>query len=191
MSEISERTLLTEKPNVFLYALEATRLPFLSLFALVLILGLMFRIRTDQLPVEVMVRIVLVLYGGGCFLFFWYVALLARNIELLVTDKRVAVRLTIFGYSRDKISIPLSLIEGIETRTYNGHYGSVYFTRFDPTTDFPPRSSAKLTTRTDCASFWLSMPLSSPPLTGFYGFKNFEAFANLVSQAQRRLWGRA
>jgi hypothetical protein len=179
----SEEVLFARRPNAVLYALEATRVYFLEMLFLVLVCSVAFRFRTDQLPLEFIIRLAAVLYGLGCCVLFVGAFLRARGTELVVTQTKAVVRNSFLGRTRDRVSVPIHLIAEIETRTCGGRRESVRLTRWKA--DSFHSGPAKLTRRTDCASFWLSMPVSSPPLAGFYGFEGFDAFAELVLELQR------
>jgi hypothetical protein len=195
------------KPNVFLYAFEASR------FYLVLTLGIAFAVMPlayfkTGLPIGgLMLRIVFSVYAVMSVIFLILVILLALCVEFIVTNKRAIVRVALVRVN-DNISIPLETIRTIEVRSYSARYGSVYFDRdvvslpsglqFDgglgsQTSDhlrsasFGPvvgraRRVANLIVKPGRA--WLSMPSTSPGLSGFYGFRQFETFANLILELQ-------
>jgi hypothetical protein len=204
---IDEMIKFRAKPNVILYAFEASR------FYLVLTLGIALAVmplayfRTG-LPIGgLMLRIVFSVYAVMSVIFLMLVTLLALCVEFIVTNKRAIVRVALVRVN-DNISIPLESIRAIEVRSYSARYGSVYFDcdeasppiglQFDDglgsqTSDhlrsasFGPvvgraRRVANLIVKPGRA--WLSMPSTSPALSGFYGFRQFETFANLILELQ-------
>jgi len=134
---------------------------------------------------------------------FLVAAVIARQLVFVVTNRRVVVRFSFCGKIIDRISIAVKAVNRIETNSYDSSYGSVYLKSVkvlarQNSKDGEPESQSSTT---QCApnepcgvaipikrgggSIWRSMPLSSPPLYGFYGFKRFDAFANLISEQQR------
>jgi hypothetical protein len=75
-------------------------------------------------------------------------------------------------------SIPIEDVASVEVRTYGQQYGSVYLERCKAGRGEPRRRPINI--KTGNASIWLSLPSSWPALVGFYGFRNFDAFANLI-----------
>ena len=205
--EFDEVIKFRAKPNVFLYAFEASR------FYLVLTLAIAFAVMPlayfkTGLPIGgLMLRVVFSVYAVMAVIFFILVVLLALCVEFIVTNKRAIVRVALVRVS-DNVSIPLETIRTIEVRSYGARYGSVYFDRgeallpngfrsddglgspasnhlrsasFGPAIG-PARRVANLIVKPGKA--WLSMPSSSPALSGFYGFRQFDTFVNLVVELQ-------
>jgi hypothetical protein len=197
------------KPNVFLYTFEASRF-YLVLFLGIAFAVMPVAYLKTGLPIGgLMLRIVLSVYGVLSIIFLVLVALIALCVEFIVTNRRAIVRLTLGGVN-DNVSIPLESIRTIEIRSYGKRYGSVYFDRdealppdglqfYDGTSSqtsdylraasFSPavartRRVANLVVRQGRALAWLSMPSTSPALSGFYGFRQFDTFANLILELQ-------
>jgi hypothetical protein len=194
---------------VFLYALEASRYYFVVMLALSFALVPVVHFKTG-LPIGgFMLLLVLTVYGTLSSILFVVVVFAARCVEFIITNKRVIVRVSLMRRIKDNISIPIESIKSIEVRSYNARYGSVYFKcdeasplddlescdgsrlqtsdhsllpSFDPAVD-RRRHLASPVVRSDRVSIWLSMP-SSPPLSGFYGFREFDTFAKLVAELQ-------
>jgi len=197
------------KPNVFLYALEASRFYLVVTFGIALAMMPVAYLRTG-LPIGgLMLRIVFSIYGLMSIILLAFAALFALCAEFIVTNKRAIVRLTLAGVY-DNVSIPLESIRTIEIRSYSTRYGSVYFNCDDassldglesndesqlqisddlggePFSAIVRRSRhvASLIVKPSRALAWLSMPSTSPALSGFYGFRQFGTFANLILELQ-------
>ena len=202
---IDEDVRFRVRPNAFLYALEASR------FHLVVALAISFAIMTfvqfrTGLPIgRFMLVLALEIYGLLSLVFFLFLVFLARGIEFVITNKRVIMRVSLMGRVKDNISLPIELIIRIEVRFYNSRYGSVYFEcdeapcldDLEPYDDSPqsglvsfsrradrPRRLASVIVKSGWVPMWLSMRVTSAPLSGFYGFKHFDAFAKLVPELQ-------
>jgi hypothetical protein len=188
---------LKVKPNPWLYALESTRAYFL--FFLVIAAAINFlpifgkRIGIDGLSLIAELTTYAVLMG----LFYLCVAAVTRRSEFVITQERVIVRQSMAGTTRDMVSVPIEEIGHVEVRSYGERFGSIYLKRNarangrsrwkstdtlpgnpTPTTDGP--QPASITNRGGPLWIWLSMPTTSPPLFGFYGFIQYEAFARLI-----------
>jgi hypothetical protein len=172
------------KPNAFLYASEALRLFFVSALAITLVLLPVAHLRTGLPIAGLMLRIALTVYCTFACFFFVFVFFLACCTEFIVTDKRVIVRRTLIGRMCDKISIPIESIVTVELRSYSAYYGSVYFI-WDQAVR--TRRIANLVVKRGWAAAWLSMPSTSPALSGFYGFRDFDGFAKLILEQQAKL----
>jgi hypothetical protein len=208
---IDEVVRLRVKPNVFLYALEASRYFFVAALPLLFFSMLVAHFRTG-VPIGsgLMLQVALSIYALLSFIFFVLMVFMARHVEFIITNKRVIVRASLLRRVKDNISIPIGSIKRIEVRSYNARYGSVYFDddeaapladlrryddsrsqildpsrppSFDPAAD-RTRRLATLDVRSDWASIWLSMP-SSSSRSGFYGFEHFDTFAKLVAELQQ------
>jgi hypothetical protein len=187
---------LKVKPNAFLYALEASRLPLLMMLALLAPLFAFALLKTG-VPIGLATRMTLIVYGIGCVMFLAGVMIAARCMVFMITNKRVIVRTSVLGKISDKISISIGSIESIEVRCYDARHGSVYLncTKTLPDhvsrSDIPddtrpvslhgpvkqPRPLASPKVRSGRASIWFSTPSS---LAGFYGFRDFDTFATLI-----------
>jgi hypothetical protein len=192
---------LTVKPNAFLYTVEATRSYLLIMLAMVALLVPYVHFRTG-LQIGLATQIALIVCGVLAPIFFIVVMIGAHCMAFLITDKKVIARMSIMGRIDDKISIPIKSIENIEVRSYNALYGSVYLKCYKESRDRGSRSDTSdgshpaslhrpviqprplAIVRPGRASIWLSMPWSSPPLAGFYGFGHFEAFVSLIIERQ-------
>ena len=178
---IDEIVRLKVKPNVLLYAFEASRYYFVVTLAILLVLIPVIHFETG-LPIGgLMLKIVLTTYCVLLSIFFALVLFVAHCMEFIVTSKKVIVRASLMGRVKDNISIPIRSIKTIEIRSYNARYGSVYF-KCDGTS--PLGRTAKLVARSGWVPIFWSMPSSSPPLSGFYGFRHFHALAKLVAELQ-------
>jgi hypothetical protein len=206
---IDEVVRFKTKPNALLYALEASRYYFVVTLAMSFALMPVAHFKTGLPIYGLMLPIVLTVYGALLSTFFVLVVFVARCVEFIVTNERVIVRVSLMKRMNDNVSIPIKSIRRIEVRSYNARYGSVYFKcneasplddmkscdgsrsqisdhsrppSFDPPVD-GSRRLANLVVRSDWGAIWLSMP-SSPPLSGFYGFRHFDTFAKLVADLQ-------
>jgi hypothetical protein len=124
-------------------------------------------------------------------------------LTIIATNQRVIVRFSGWGMATtDGISIAIEAIKRIETNSYGATYGSVYFEsnkaspgktsrnsehafskqRAPPYISNAPRDVAVPIKRT--VSIWRSMPFA-PGLFGFWGFKRFDEFANIVSEQHK------
>jgi hypothetical protein len=168
-----------EKPNAFLYSLEATRawILFMLCFNVVQVLLLHF---AKGAPIAFMVKLTLLI---DCVLFAIFVVavmLRALGITFIATNKNVIVRFTPFGGAAREVSIPIEDIKSIEVRCYGTRYGSVNLERYKDLYEALPRRPVNLKERQGWGSIWFSLPWGWPPLIGFYGFKNYGAFARLI-----------
>ncbi len=209
---IDEVVRLRVKPNVLLYAFEASKVYFVVMLAMAFVLLPAAHFKSG-LPIGgLMLAITLTGFSAIFSIFFVAVILAGRCMEFIITNSRVIVRASFMRDVRDNISIPIESIRRIEIRRYNARYGSVYFEWDDappldglPASNVSPRNVfdhsrvspddpaagrsrhfANLVVRPGWAPIWLSMPSSSPPLSGFYGFRHFDTFAKLVAELQAR-----
>jgi hypothetical protein len=202
MNDLVDETIrLKIKPNAFLYAIEATKIYLLALSFVFVIIPAHF-IKGDAVPLYIWTRMALTFYFGTFLVIFVGMLVIAPGIAFIITNKRVVLHVSVMG-AGDRISIPIDSIESIEVRSYNARYGSVYFEccetpdkilssgYSDPSQpgsshqskDRPSRR-ASLTVKPGWAAIWFSAPYTRPPGCGFYGFKNFDAFARLIVEQQ-------
>jgi hypothetical protein len=166
-----------EKPNAFLYALEATRIciPFLLCFGVVQVLLLHF---AKGVSVAFLAKLTLLVVCMMFPIFFLVVMLIAFCLVFIVTSKSVIVRISPFVGESRQMSIPIEDVESIEVRKYGPRYGSVYLVRYKDL--YEALSWRLVDVKRAQASIWFSLPWGWPPLTGFYGFRNYDAFARLI-----------
>jgi|SRR5665213_1392067 len=191
---------LRVKPNVFLYAFEASQFYLVVMLAMSLMLMLAFHFKAGAPISGLMLLIVLTVYVVIFSIFFVGMAFVAHCTEFIATNKTVIVRASLMGRTKDNTSIPIQSIKGIEVRSYSSRYGSVYFECdeatppdgfrsriFDHSCPVPPdppldrsRHPVNVVLRFGWAPKWSSMTSTS----GFYGFRNFDTFAKLVAELQ-------
>jgi len=183
------------KPNAFLYALEATRIHFLALLGVgVFSIGIGYL--RFPVPISILLLLFLMAIASSFLLMFVFTVAIACCAEFLITDNRAVVRFRWMGRVDDKISVALSSVKSIEVRSYNSTYGSVYLKKalddqrararqkFRWTRANVPTEPAQTLVIWNKASIWLAIPLSSPPLSGFYGFRGYDAFARAIVDSQ-------
>jgi hypothetical protein len=201
--EDDEVILFEERPNVFLYALEATRIGFL-IGAVAVFAGLLV-IYSKGLHVSVVHLAFLELIGYvlGMFCFFLAGVFKACFFTIIATNRRAVVRFSGWGMATtDGVSIEIEAITRIETNSYGATYGSVYLKSDEASRHKSSRSSEHAFSEqrvppyisdepSDLAvpikrtvSIWRSMPFT-PRLYGFYGFKRFDGFASIVSERRK------
>jgi hypothetical protein len=194
------------KPNALLYAVEASRLFFILMLVVALLLMLVAHLATGIPVGGFMLGIVAAVYGAMSVIAFVAVVCFARCMEFIVTNKRVIVRASLMGRTQDNISIPIESISSIEVQPYNACYGSVYFEWGSalPLENLPHDGSRSQISNYSCPAFnsaadrsrrvgnlvvrsrpmWRSITSTAPPLSGFYGFRHFNSFAELVAELQ-------
>ncbi|WP_213735830.1 hypothetical protein [Bradyrhizobium sp. dw_411] len=201
--EDDEVILFEQRPNVFLYALEVTRIGY-PLVAVALLASLSV-IYFKGLHVN-MVRLALLelfSYVLGNLCFFLVAISKACFLTVIATNRRAIVRFSGWGIATtDGVSIAIEAITRIETNSYGATYGSVYLEsdqasrrkssknskhtfseqRAPPYISGEPSDVADPIKRT--VSIWRSMPFA-PRLYGFYGFKRFDEFARIVSERHK------
>lgn len=198
----NETVRFSVKPNPFLYALEFTRHTLLAVTAVLLWTGIpiwpgIYFGRTGAL-------LLLTAYALLGLLLFIVAYVAACHLMFVVTNKRAIVRSSFWGKTRDRRSIAIESVKHIAITSYGARYGSVYLT-YDKTapreistadeSDYPQpgsirrardeeaRASAPIE-RTN--SIWHSMT-TWPRLLGFYGFKGFDEFANIISEQKNSI----
>jgi hypothetical protein len=201
--EEDEVILFEEHPNVFLYALEATRIGFL-VTAVAMFAGLLV-VYFEGLHVSVVSAAILAfgLYVLGNFCLFLATVFKACFLTIIATNQRAVVRFSFWGMATtDGISIAIKAIKRIETNSYGSTYGSVYLESNKTSLGKISRNSEHVfsehrapqyisTVPHDVAvpikrtvAIWRSMPFVVGTY-GFYGFKRFDEFANIVSEQHK------
>ena len=178
-----EVTLFAAKPNALLYAVEAARFGFVMLAVVFAYIPLGY---FAGWPMRFTALMTLFSYFLGNVVLFVAAAVIACRLAFVITNRKIIVRLSVWGKTIDKISIASGSVVRIETNSYDATYGSVYLKSVKiqaAASDEADESAIPIKRR---GSIWRSMPWSSPPLYGFYGFKRFDAFANLISDQQKR-----
>lgn len=166
-----------EKPSALLYGFEATRVfvLFFMCFGVIQVLLLHF---AKGASLTFLTKLVLLVGCMAFLVFLLVVVLIAFGIVFIVTSDRVIVRIALLGASCRELSIPIEDIKSLEVRRYSPRYGSIYLERYKDLYETLPRRPVTL--KQGRASIWSSSPMSWPPLTGFYGFRNYDAFARLI-----------
>jgi hypothetical protein len=153
----------------------------------------------------VLLLIAYVLLGRTLFI---VVFVTARLLMFVVTDRRAIARLSFWGMTTDGLSIVIESVKRIEINSYGATHCSVYLSydktspcenyedsEPDHTQPWPIWRARNEATRASVPikrndsiwgsnSIWSSMNFWRHFL-GFYGFKGFDEFANIVSQQQR------
>jgi hypothetical protein len=184
LSSDGETVRLKAKPNAFLYALEATRIWLLIVLCIAAVLALCIHL-ANGLPIAFLALLALVICCVLYLIFLAVVIFRALGMVFVITNKTVIARLSVMERTLYQVSIPIESIKRIEVRCYGPRYGSVYLERYTDLDDVTPRT-INLKTRPGWASIWFSLPWSWPPLTGFYGFRNYDAFAKLIAAKRVR-----
>lgn len=201
----NETVRFSMKPNPLLYALELTR-HFLFVWTLLVVipsLGSVFYVKASLIGVGLLITYVFV----GLVLFIVAVVI-ACHLMFLVTDRRAIVRFSFGRMTTDSVSIAIETVKGIEITSFGATYGSVYLSydktlhRKESKGSAPGYLQPGATwgahnelTRAPApiervSSIWgpanISGPINMRPrLVGFYGFKGFDEFANIVKEQQR------
>jgi hypothetical protein len=99
-----------------------------------------------------------------------------------VTDKKAIVRFSFSAMTTDDLSIAIETVEHIETSSYGATYGSVYLNSPIGHARNEATGASILIERSHSIwSIWRLMT-TWPRLFGFYGFKGFYEFANIISE---------
>jgi hypothetical protein len=184
------------KPNPFLYAFEVTLYALLVAGAVVLCTGLpILWPGSYSERGAIILLITYVLLGLALFIVEFVIAC---RLMFVITDKMAIVRLSFWGIETDVLSIAIETVNHIEINSYGATYGSVYLSydemsprenSEDGEPDDPqPRPIRRARNETTMASIpvrrfgsiWRSMNIWRR-LLGFYGFKGFDEFANIIS----------
>jgi hypothetical protein len=100
----------------------------------------------------------------------------------IATDKRAIVRFSFWGMTTDGLSIAIETVEHIEINSYGATYGSVYLNSpIRHARNEATRASIPIERSNSIWSIWRSMT-TWPRLLGFYGFKGFDEFADIISE---------
>jgi hypothetical protein len=177
----NETVRFSMKPNPVFYALEVTwqmLLVFTALGGILLVFS----------PVVLLTTYFLV--GLAIFIVAFVTA---RHLMFIVTDKRAIVRFSSSVKTTDELSIAIETVKRIEITSYGAAYGSVYLTHEEPSPrensrgkpdDPQPRPIRRAFVPIErAASIWILLS-KWPRLFGFYGFKGFNEFANIISEQQ-------
>jgi hypothetical protein len=196
----NETVRFSMKPNPFLYALEFTRHTLLMGTAAGISIG--FPFIWPGIYSERAVVLLLITYAVLGLPLFIVAFVTACHLIFVVTDKRAIVRYSFWRTTRDELSIAIETVKRIEITSCGATYGSVYLSYdetscrenfYDSEPDYAPswpiqhawnevtRASVPIK-RTN--SIWVSMNNPWPRLFGFYGFKGFDEFANIISEQQ-------
>jgi hypothetical protein len=188
------------KPNPFLYALEFTRHTLLIGTAVGLGIGIPFF--WPGIYSRKALVLLLITYGLLGIALFIVAFVAACDLIFEVTDKRAIVRSSFRGMTADAVSIAIETVKRIEITSYGATYGNVYLSHDrssprenskDSELDYPQQGSIRRVPneamrvsvpikRTN--SIWVSMNNPWPSLLGFYGFKGFDEFTNIISEQQ-------
>jgi hypothetical protein len=196
----NETVRFSMKPNPFFYALEFTRHALLQGTIIALCCGIPF-IFPGFYSVRGVVLLLMTyaLFGLPLFIVA-YVS--ACYLMFVVTDSRAIVRSSFWGMTTDGLSIAIESVKQIAITSFGATYGSVFLS-YDKTSprenskdsepDYPQpwpiRRARNEATRASIpikrtTSIGVSMNNPSPRLLGFYGFKGFDEFANIISDQQ-------
>jgi hypothetical protein len=196
-----EIVLFTEKPNAFLYALEFTRHALLAGTAVGLFINIPFM--WPGLYSARGVVLLLITYALLGLPLFIVAFVTARQLMFVVTDKRAIVRSSFWRTTTDGLSIAIETVKRIEITSYGATYGSVYlsYDKTSPRENFkdsqPDYPQLRPTRRARNKATRASVPIKRtnsilvainnpwPRLLGFYGFKGFDEFANIISEQQK------
>jgi hypothetical protein len=190
------------KPNAFLYAFEASQFYLMVMLAMSLVLMSVFHFKTGTPISGLTVFIVLTVYGVLFSIFFVGMVFVAHCMEFIATNKRVIVRASLMGRIKDNTSIPIETIKGIEVRSYNSRFGSVYFqcdeasplnnsqpydgfrSQISPALGNPAVDRSRRPANVVMSFGWTPRWPWLTSTSGFYGFRHFDTFARLVAELQ-------
>ena len=177
------------KPNRFLYALEFTRHALLIGTEVGLAMG--FPYIWPGVYSQVAVVLLLMAYFLLGLVLFFVAFAAAGDLMFIVTDKRAIVRCS---ETTEEVSIAIETVRRIEITSFGARFGSVYLTCDKPS----PRGNSTAKNSGDDETAYdeatrASIPIKRtnsivvltnnwPRLFGFYGFKGFDEFANIVSK---------
>jgi hypothetical protein len=168
-----------ERPSALLYSLEATRIFIPFLVFLGAVQALLFH-AAKGLSIVFLIKLVLTICCLLFPIFFALVMFIALRTTFIVTNRGVVIRISQFGGNVRQLQIPIEDIKSVEVRRYGPRYGSVYFERYKDLYEALPRGSVNVKDDLGRASIWFSLPWGWPPLAGFFGFRNYDAFARLI-----------
>jgi hypothetical protein len=182
----NETVRFRRKPNPFFYALEftlhalfagTTRALAISLFPF---MG--FPFIWPGLYTERSIVLLLVTYALLGLTLFIVAFLSSCYLMFIATDQRAIVRFSFWGMTIDGLSIAIETVEHIEIKSYGATYGSVYLNSpIRHARNEASMASIPLERGNSIWSIWRSMT-TWPRLLGFYGFKGFYEFANIISE---------
>jgi hypothetical protein len=200
----NETVRFSMKPNPVFYALEFTRHVLLvwTLFVVIPSLGSVIYVKASLIGVGLLITYVLVSLA-----LFIVAVVTACHLMFVVTDERAIVRVSFGRMTTDKVSIAIEAVQRIEITSFGAAYGSVYLS-YDKTLHrkeskgsepgyLQPRTTRRVHNELTGApapierisSIWgpvnFSGPMNMwPRLFGFYGFKGFDEFVNIISEQQ-------
>jgi hypothetical protein len=200
----NETVRFSMKPNPFLYALEVTRhtLFLWTLFIVIPSLGSVIYVKLSLFRIGVSL---LITYFFVSLVLFTVAVVTACHLMFVVTDKRAIVRFSLGRMTTDRVSIAIGTVKRIRITTFGAAYGSVYLSydktlhRNDSKGSEPGYSRATRRAPNELtgapapieriSSIWGPVtiwgPVNTwPRLLGFYGFKGFDQFANIISEQQ-------
>lgn len=178
--EVELTAIFREKPNVFLYIAEASRMTLAIVLCLsVAIMIVLYILRGAPILFLLELTSILDVVLFGIFTLVMLPGVLTT--DFIVTERAAIVRLSALGIVNRSFALPIEEIEEIQVRNYGPRYGSVYLKRGNPRTIARVIRSA--------IAPWRSLTWSSPPLVGFFGFRDCNAFVDTILElqaAQRR-----
>jgi hypothetical protein len=186
---INETVRFSVKPNPLLYALEFTLYILLVAAAVELSIGIPLGWPGVHSRASVLLLITFVLLGLSLFI---VAVATACHLVFVVTDKRAIVRFSFWGMTTDGLSIAIESVKHIEVISYGATYGSVYLkcdersarensNGSEPDDPQPVLRASIPIKRTDSIGPTLNIWRR---FLGFYGFKGFDEFANIISEQQ-------
>jgi hypothetical protein len=203
----NETVRFSMKPNPVLYALEFTRHVLLVWTLIVVIpsLGSVIYVKLSLLTIGVCL---LITYVFVSLVLFIMAVVTACHLMFVVTDKRAIVRVSFGRMTTEKVSIAIEAVKRIEITSFGAAYSSVYLSydktlhRKESKGSEPDYLQSGAIRRVHneltgapapierISSIWgpvnISDPMNMwPRLFGFYGFKGFDEFANIISEQQR------
>jgi hypothetical protein len=201
----NETVRFSVKPNPVLYALEFTRY---ALIMSTLLVGIPLLGSVIYVKAAVIVGGLVIGYVLVSPVLFIVAIFTARHLMFIVTDRRAIVRVSSGRMTTNMVSIAIEAVQRIQITSFGATYGSVYLS-YDETLDrresegsepgyLQPGATRRVRNELTGApapiervsSIWGPVNFSGPfkmrPLLfGFYGFKGFDEFANILSEQQR------
>jgi len=190
----NETVLFSMKPNPYFYAFEVTWHNLLTSAIAsgfpILLLFLPFFSKGQAIVLSVAFVVI-----GLVFFIIGFAT--ARCLTFLVTDKRAIIRSSC-GQTRDVLSIAIESVSLIEIMSYGATHGSVYLTHDklspcenseDSEPDDPQQGSMRRA-RNDAGRASIPIKITNSIFPhwisrfGFYAFKDFREFANVISEQQ-------
>jgi hypothetical protein len=198
----NETVRFSMKPNPVFYALEFTR--HALLMGTVVGISICIPLIWPGIYSERGVVLLLMTYALLGLPLFIVAFVAACHLMFVVTDKRAIVRFSFWRMTMDGLSIAIESVRHIAINSCGATYGSVYLTYEktspcenpkDSEPDDPRPGSIRRAhheaTRASVPikrtnSIWVSMNNPWPRLLGFYGFKGFDEFANIISDMSNK-----